>query len=260
MKKLKFIFERRLIFENEVDMHYFSLKCIPLQNELQQINHLDFKMSPYTSLSQSKDSFGNHLYTGCIQKPHNHFYFHVEGQAMVQEGPCMDENLVSLYKYPSQYTQLEGDLKMYYEALKIPLFDHALDKALFLMEDLSYQMYYETRCTDIHTTAAEAFEMRRGVCQDYAHILLALCRGAQIPARYVVGFMVGEGETHAWVEVYSDGLWYGLDPTNNTCVDATYIKLVVGRDYGDCNIDKGLFYGNTSQRQEIMVRVEECYD
>ena len=260
MKKLKFIYERRLLFQNEVEQHYFSLRCIPLQNELQQINHLDFEMSPYEGLSQSKDSFGNHLYTGCIKKPHNQFYFRVEGQAMVQGGPCKDEKLVSLFKYPSQYTQLEGQLKNYFETLDIPAFHQVLDKALFLMQALSHEMTYETGYTDIHTTASMAFELRKGVCQDYAHIFLSLCRGAYIPARYVVGFMLGEGETHAWVEVYSDGLWYGLDPTNNTYVDDTYIKLAVGRDYGDCNIDKGLFYGYTRQKQEIMVRVEACYD
>nr|WP_302595487.1 transglutaminase family protein [uncultured Cellulosilyticum sp.] len=260
MKKLKFIFERTLTFENNVGMHYFSLRCIPHHTKMQEVHEINFEMSPYASLAKSKDCFGNHLYTGCIKRPHNHFYFHVDGIVSVKGEPLVDENLVGLFKYPSSYTQIAGDLTSYYNGLKIPKFYNDLEKAVFLMEELNDEMYYETQCTDIHTTAAQAFEIKKGVCQDYAHIFLALCRAEKIPARYVAGFILGEGETHAWVEVYSEGLWYGLDPTHNSSIDDTYIKLAIGRDYGDCNIDKGLFYGNTTQKQEIMVKVETCDD
>lgn len=260
MKKLKFSYERKLQFENEVVGHYFSLRCIPFQNEKQQIDSLQFKRSPLVNPFHSMDCFGNHLYIGCIPEPHNHFDFCVEGKAIIHKGPCKDENLVSLFKYPSLYTQLEGELEKYYASLTLPAADRALEQAIFLMNSLSAQISYQPKCTDVHTTAAEAFHVGKGVCQDYSHILLALCRKAKIPARYVVGFMMGEGETHAWVEVYDKGLWYGLDPTQNVEVDDNYIKLAIGRDYGDCNIDKGLFYGCTQQKQEIKVRVETCYD
>ena len=100
-------------------------------------------------------------------------------------------------------------------------------------------------------------EMGKGVCQDYAHILIALCHMDGIGARYVVGFMIGEGATHAWVEIMCGGYWYGLDPTNNLMVDETYIKLSHGRDYNDCTVVRGSFYRQASQHQEVYVSVEE---
>ena len=80
---------------------------------------------------------------------------------------------------------------------------------------------------------------------------------AGIPARYVVGMMIGEGYTHAWVEIYTGEGWYGLDPTNNLHIDDYYIKIAHGRDYADCIVDRGIFNGFTNQQQEIVVSVEE---
>lgn len=97
---------------------------------------------------------------------------------------------------------------------------------------------------------------REGVCQDYSHILLSLCRMERIPARYVVGMLVGEGLSHAWVEVYESGRWIALDPTNNLVVDDEHIRISVGRDYGDCTMNQGIFVGQTTQTQEVKVFVE----
>ena len=79
-----------------------------------------------------------------------------------------------------------------------------------------------------------------GVCQDYSHVLLSLLRMAGMPARYVVGLMQGEGESHAWVEANCRGYWYGIDPTNHLLINESYIKLAHGRDYGDCMISRGI--------------------
>ena len=103
----------------------------------------------------------------------------------------------------------------------------------------------------------QALEGGGGVCQDYAHIFLALCRLMGIPARYVAGMMVGEGATHAWTEVWILGAWIGFDPTNNRLAGDHYIKLSHGRDFGDCTIDKGCFKGFAAQKQNIYVKVEE---
>ena len=116
---------------------------------------------------------------------------------------------------------------------------------------------YTSGSTDIYTTASQAFAKGEGVCQDYAHIMITLCRILGIPARYVNGLMIGEGYSHAWVEIYTGEGWYGLDPTNNLHVDDYYIKFAHGRDYSDCILDKGLFRGITNQTQEIYVNVEE---
>ena len=80
---------------------------------------------------------------------------------------------------------------------------------------------YRQNVTRITTTAAEAFGFGQGVCQDYAHILAAMCIYAKIPARYVAGFMLGGGQTHGWGEVFSEGRWYGWDPTNKQMAGET---------------------------------------
>ena len=109
----------------------------------------------------------------------------------------------------------------------------------------------------MRTTAEEAFMQRKGVCQDYAHIFIALCHLAKIPARYVAGMMVGEGFSHAWVEILSDGVWYAIDPTHACMANDTYIKISVGRDAEDCMINKGIMKGGGTQLQTVRVLVEE---
>ncbi|WP_165052686.1 MULTISPECIES: transglutaminase family protein [unclassified Adlercreutzia] len=110
---------------------------------------------------------------------------------------------------------------------------------------------YAPGATDTTTTAAEAYEAGRGVCQDYAHVLIALCRALGIPARYVTGLMVGEGATHAWVEVHDGERWRGLDPTHNCVVDDRYMLFATGRDFEDCPIERGMFRGKAEQTQKV---------
>ncbi len=99
---------------------------------------------------------------------------------------------------------------------------------------------YEWGITGVRTTASEAMAGGRGVCQDYAHIMLAACRAQGTPARYVSGHLVGEGGSHAWVEVlrphpYHRNRWFaeGWDPTHNRRADSDYLVVAVGRDYAD---------------------------
>ena len=126
------------------------------------------------------------------------------------------------------------------------------------MHSLHERLQYVPGSTGVRTTAAEAWQKRTGVCQDYAHILIALCRLDGIPARYAAGLMLGEGASHAWTEVYTDGRWTGLDPTNDCMVTDDYIRIACGRDYGDCAVDRGIFRGNALQTQNVYVKVEEA--
>lgn len=111
-------------------------------------------------------------------------------------------------------------------------------------------MAYEWGVTGIHTTAAQALAGGRGVCQDYAHIMLSACRLAGLPARYVSGHLIGEGGSHAWVEVFEAhpsrrGTWIaqGWDPTHNRRTDAAYLVVAVGRDYADAAPMSGSYNG-----------------
>lgn len=107
-------------------------------------------------------------------------------------------------------------------------------------------MRYGHGSTSVQTTAAEALHIGHGLCQDYAHLMLAVCRVAGLPARYVSGHMLGEGGSHAWVEVL---LWDGyrgfravaFDPTNDRRTTPAYITVGVGRDYRDVSPTSGSY-------------------
>lgn len=82
-------------------------------------------------------------------------------------------------------------------------------------------------------------------------------RAAGLTARYVSGLPEGEGASHAWAEVWHDGLWYGFDTTRNCAVDESYLKLCVGRDFSDCPIERGVFLGGGDQTQTVFMKVTE---
>lgn len=112
-------------------------------------------------------------------------------------------------------------------------------------------MRYRHDVTSVRTTAAEALALGAGVCQDYAHVMLALCRLSGLPARYVSGHMVGEGGSHAWVEVLlpsasdrSSLVAVPFDPTNNRMAGASYLTVAVGRDYADVAPTHGSYCGS----------------
>lgn len=107
---------------------------------------------------------------------------------------------------------------------------------------------YAHGITGVRTPAAQAFAIRRGVCQDYAHIMLALCRLCHLPARYVSGHLLGEGGTHAWVEVLlpdprdpAQMIAHPFDPTHARVPGLSYLTVAVGRDYGDVAPTSGTF-------------------
>ena len=111
-------------------------------------------------------------------------------------------------------------------------------------------MGYRHDVTTVRTTAAEALALGAGVCQDYAHVMLALCRLSGLPARYVSGHMVGEGGSHAWVEVLLPSVTdrsalvaVAFDPTNDRMAGAAYLTVAVGRDYADVAPTHGSYCG-----------------
>lgn len=109
------------------------------------------------------------------------------------------------------------------------------------------RMRYAHGVTGVKTTAGEALALRQGVCQDYAHVMLALCRACGLPARYVSGHLLGEGGTHAWIEVLLPNATGGgytawpFDPTHGNEPGLNYITIAIGRDYADVAPTSGTF-------------------
>ena len=122
---------------------------------------------------------------------------------------------------------------------------------------------YTKGITNIETTVDEILAMKKGVCQDFAHVLLQLLRTVGIPSRYVSGYICpnesglrGEGATHAWVEIYTPTQgWLGLDPTNNIWTMDNHIRLSVGKNFYDCTPVKGTFKGLARQTLSVSVSV-----
>lgn len=110
-------------------------------------------------------------------------------------------------------------------------------------------MEYRPGVTGVATPASTALGLRQGVCQDYAHVMLAICRRLQIPARYVSGFIPGEGYMHAWVEALvphpesGTPCWLGYDPTHCRGAGAEYVAVATGRDFADVTPVAGTYYG-----------------
>jgi len=128
-------------------------------------------------------------------------------------------------------------------------------------------MTYRHGVTGVRTTAAEALALGAGVCQDYAHVMLAVCRACGLPSRYVSGHMLGQGGTHAWVEVVlpaeggRDAVAWAFDPTHVSRAGLGYVKIAAGRDYADVAPTSGT-YGSggagrlTTSKQVVLTDLE----
>jgi transglutaminase-like putative cysteine protease len=134
------------------------------------------------------------------------------------------------------------------------------DIAVRVSDTVSRAMTYSPGITSVITTAAEALAAGRGVCQDYAHVMLALCRVLRLPARYVSGHLLGQGGTHAWVEVivprgdHAEAV--ALDPCNRRRTDGGYLTIATGRDYHDVAPTSGWYYGDSAGRLTSARRVD----
>ncbi len=257
MRTYEFEFKTAINFSLPVINHNFVLKCIPQNNFSQRIYDEKIEILPASDFSFGYDSFGNKTVSGVISSPHNEFVFSVKGKAHLSKYKIMD-NLDRVYLYPSKNTHLSDEMLDFCKTLAAP--EDVMARAAYISEAVYNYMSYVKNTTDIETPASEAFKNKCGVCQDYAHITIALMRQAGIPARYAAGFIEGDGETHAWVEYYCNGAWYGIDPTNNNKVEYGYIKLSHGLDSSYCSVERGCFAskeGIVNQSSEITVKVGE---
>ena len=139
----------------------------------------------------------------------------------------------------------------------------ALDAAHRLSAAVANAIAYKPGATRAHTTAAEALALGEGVCQDHAHALIALARRADLPARYVSGYLMSGGDgspgeaAHAWAEIWVQGLgWIGFDPANACCPDDRYIRLGSGLDAQDAAPIRGTARGPGAEILDVSVAVQ----
>ena len=260
MKKLAFSYQMTLAFSAPASAHHFTLRVLPRSSGTQEVLRLEYAVTPSDYLAEGTDSFGSRLLYGCAAAPHDSFSVSVQGVAMTGLDAAGEETpeKVAPYRYPTPLTAAGARLHALYEKLAdaCPV-EGTAARAEYFLHALHERFSYQKNLTHVETTAEEALAAGGGVCQDYAQILLALLRLEKIPCRYVTGLLLGEGESHAWAEVYADGRWRGLDPTNDTLVRENHIRIACGRDYRDCRMSQGVFTGGGTQTQNILVEVSE---
>jgi transglutaminase-like putative cysteine protease len=141
--------------------------------------------------------------------------------------------------------------------------------AVDLMHRIHADFEYAPTATAFDTPAARAFALRRGVCQDFAQVMIGCLRALGLPARYVSGYLrteppagqprlIGADASHAWVSVFCpESGWVDLDPTNDVLADLDHVTLAIGRDYSDVSLLRGMILGGGEHQVDVAVSVQE---
>lgn len=264
MAFLNYEYYMKISYSEPVDKCYFTIKSFPIDDFRQRSIAYDISMIPQTQYSEGKDSFGNIQIIGSEDLPHSVFEYKIKGLVETQPVSIIEgvnNNIVGMYKYPHGKCIPGASIKAFADEIRdeVLSISETKGKCVKIMDAIHERMQYEKGTTEVETTAEEAFLGGKGVCQDFAHIFITLLRMFNIPARYVCGLIVGQGESHAWVEAASDGHYIAFDPTHNTEVTDEYIKLGTGRDAKDCAINRGVMWGGGTQTQTVDVKVDKYY-
>ncbi len=260
MKRYKFSYQSYDCYDNMVTNCHFMMRCTPCNTAYQRVDEHNMYLLTSTDVQKDLDCFGNVIHYGVFKTSHDLFVVASSGVVTCEDQYRIEDRApLPIFTSPTHLTQTDGEISTFNKLVESG--DRSpLEIALSISAHIHFYLKYESGVTTVTTTAIECFKGAKGVCQDYSHMLIAMCRERGILARYVAGFVVGTGESHAWVEVWSDGAWYGIDPTYNKLIEDGYIKLSHGRDAADCSIIRGMRRGVTNHTSQIRVIVEpiEC--
>jgi transglutaminase-like putative cysteine protease len=163
---------------------------------------------------------------------------------------------------PTHYTPRSRRLRRVGE--RIAMYNDPQDAVIAAADWVNSELDYVAGTTGVHSSALDALREGKGVCQDFAHLTLAVLRGIGIPSRYVSGYLhpqrkapVGEtvdGQSHAWIQAWTGG-WWNFDPTNDKEINEQYVSVGVGRDYADVTPLKGIYSGGGSTDLDVVVEI-----
>ena len=225
-----------------------------------------WKIATPIKATNSIDSFGNLCSVFVQESPYTSMMIEAEGDVQTQDAFEFsdDENAVSPYYLLQQTNLTEPTTEMLeYFSSKLPK-KNTIDQVLKLAEAVRESITYSPGQTNFATTAAQSFAMKSGVCQDHAHIMLALCRASNIPARYVSGYFFAEESpnlaSHAWIDYCSDidtGIWTSVDITHACLTDSRHIRLAIGRDYYSVAPVKGVRSGGGGEELSANISIAQ---
>jgi transglutaminase-like putative cysteine protease len=276
----------RYQYDKPVRESVMELWMQPQKRSHQRLISFELELDPAAQLFSYADTFGNAVYHFDIPQPHDRLTI-VARCAVETEPPA---------PLPDQLDRGEWDrLKSDFvrgehfdflhahgftgptEALAAFIAEKNLDELrvrdpLRALRDLNQAIYeafaYEAGVTRADSPIDHVLEARAGVCQDFAHVMIAICRGWGMPARYVSGYLFTDRKagdrsdpdaTHAWVEVFLPSLrWVGFDPTNNILAAERHIACAVGRDYSDVPPSRGVYKGEAESELAVGVTVRKA--
>lgn len=282
--KLHVIHRTRYDYSAPVTESFNEARLQPVSADGQVCRSFLLKVLPPTRLAHYLDAYGNCVHVFKIPEPHTSLLVESVSTvttAVTAGGPVSHPaesagpEECAGFLQSSAYVDVTPEVRRLAAGAvenAVDLRDGAAvwDAALRLTHFIYHGWTYTRSATHVNTHMSEVIEQRRGVCQDYAHVMLGLCRALEIPARYVSGYLYsgapgstlsggGTEASHAWCEVFIPGAgWRALDPTNNQPADERYVKVAIGRDYADIIPVQGTFRGPAATTMTVEVHVTEA--
>ena len=276
----------RYTYAATVELTNGVMRLTPVSDDEQNLERCELKTGPRAvSRSERVDAFGNRVTSFRIEQPHRELTITASSRVRVERSPIpsdspswetITEEAVwtpslgaespALGLFPSRRVSLFDEATAYAKrsfAPGRPVHEAALDLARRIRADFTY----DPDATKVDTPAQEAFRHRRGVCQDFAHIMIAAIRGLELPALYVSGYirtipppgkerLAGADASHAWVSVWCGPLgWKDFDPTNAQAVQNDHIAVARGRDYSEASPIESLVLSHGRHTLDVEVDV-----
>jgi transglutaminase-like putative cysteine protease len=275
-------------YGSTVTYSHCALRLLPRHESSQRVEGSTLTIDPQpTDLKERKCFFGNRVTSFNIERAHRELVVEVRTAVEVMRDPPPARQITRAWErvredaFASASLDAASPAHFLHPSRFVPRFrpaaDYAqesftpgrpvLDAAVELMHRIRTDFKYDPKATVVSTPLSEAFEKRAGVCQDFAHIMIAALRGLGVPAAYVSGYirtvpprgqprLEGADAMHAWVAVWcgDEYGWIGLDPTNDLMIGEDHIILARGRDYADISPVAGIILG--SREQDVDVRVD----
>jgi transglutaminase-like putative cysteine protease len=275
---LRLLHRTTFVYAGEVRDSYNEVRLRPADDHTQACRDFTLHLEPGAETSEYTDFYGNVIIHFDI--PSKHRKLVIESRADVVTVPNGSRAAIPEVPFPDLVRSEEREMvaefltDSQYVPLEVELWREAQDALADGRGDVWGDvnrigrhvfgaLAYKPNVTGVHTHAGDALKLRAGVCQDFAHVMIGMCRNADIPARYVSGYFLnahrrpGEVEaSHAWMEAFVPGYgWAAYDPTHDRPADDRYVKLAVGRDYADIRPVSGTYRGAPAKELKVEVTV-----
>jgi transglutaminase-like putative cysteine protease len=245
-----------------------KLRLTPRSHDGQHVRRWRIEVTEDCRLAESTDAFGNLVHTFTLTGAVDELAIRIAGEVETEDTSgvvrgAMDRLPLQLFLRETALTAPDEALRIFAERYAARS-ENRLSMLHDLLSELHQRIRFDVGRTDAGTTAADAFRLGHGVCQDFAHIFISVARLLGVPARYIGGYLVqmngkaAQDAGHAWAEAHVDGLgWIGFDPANGVCVSDAYVRVAVGLDYLGAAPVRGAQTGGLNEALNVAVKVQD---